>query len=600
MTICALWYVAVAGAVVSAGPKAEVRLVDKGKAVATLSSGSVGLAATERLVTMVEQISGADLAAGTGGAVLYIGSAAAQETGVDLPSLELGEEGFVILAEPGKVVLAGNNQRSTDYAVSTFLERFCGVRWYWPHELGTVVPRKETISVRVGQSVERPAFAVRWIGNDAEWSRHNKLNVVAEEDIGVGFKWFVHTWLNLVPPEEYAQDHPEYYALVKGVREQPSRGRQTQLCTSNPAVADAAARTIIQLADEEPNLRIVSIDPMDTNRMCECDQCTALDEEGAEGGRRHSRRVILFYKEVAERVAKAKPDLMLKGIVYWSYVEPPFDTSIRLPDNVMLQLCRFECHNHGLDDPSCPFNKKHMDSLEGWRAICKNLLLYEYYWKVAWREAPWPILHALKRDLPYAKKIGILGVASQHAHNFGSHGVVYYVAAKLLWDSEADVDVLCEDYHRSLFGEQAGKELLAYWKLVEDAAIRTGVHIAVQNPYREHLALFTPELIEQLESHLSRAEDLAENDTIRQRVRLVRIAHDHTVNMVNYLREIKACTTENGEGTLTAEQIKRLEPQAAAIGEYVNRHSGSGAIAPVNGYTRRLMQPEHVAKILGP
>lgn len=600
MNACALLCLVVTGAVVSAMPRAEVRLVDQGKAVAMLSPASVGEAATERLVSMLKEVSGADLAAATAGAMVYVGPRAAEEAGVDLASLDLGEEGFAILIEPGWVLLAGNNERSTGYAVSTFLERYAGVRWYWPHELGTVIPRKEWISAPTGRSIEQPAFAIRWIGNDAEWARNNKLNVVAEEDIGVRFKWFVHTWLHLVPPEGYAEDHPEYYALVKGGREKPSRGRQTQLCTSNPAVADAAARTIIRLADEEPNLRVVSIDPMDTNRMCECEQCQALDEEGAEGGRRHSRRVILFYKAVAERVAKVKPDLMLKGIVYWSYIEPPFDTSIRLPENVMLQLCRFECHNHGLDEPSCPFNKRHVESLDGWTRICKNLLLYEYYWKVAWREAPWPILHTLKRDLPYAKKRAILGVASQHTHNFGSHGVGYYVAAKLLWDPEADVGALCEDYHFGLFGQKAGKELLAYWNVVEDGAIRTGVHIAVQNPYREHLALFTPELLAQLESHLARAEQLAETDTIRQRVRMVRIAHDHTVNMVNYLREIEVCTTENGEGTLTAEQLERLEAQAAAIGKYVEQHSGSGAIAPVNNYTRRLMQPKDVARVLGP
>jgi len=576
----------------------EVCLVRAGRAHARLSPQSAAHPAGRRLAEMIKRVTGADLADGPDQTTIFVGPAAAEQAGLALARLDLGDEGYVLFARPGKLVLAGRNDRSTDYAVSTFLERYAGVRWFWPGELGTVIPRKDAILVPVGEWVEKPDFAIRWIGNDEAWARHNKLNVVAGKDIGVRFQWFVHTWLDLVPPEKYAEAHPEYYAMRRGKRRKPSRREQMQLCTSNPQVADAAAATILQLVRQDPSIKIVSIDPMDNDRFCECPACRALDEPDAPPERRRSRRVVLFYKAVAERVAQERPDLLLKGIAYWSYVAPPADPTVRLPDNVVIQLCRFECHNHGLNDPNCPFNARHVASLRGWQRIAKHLMLYEYYWKVAWNELPWPIAHTLKADYPFLRKLGVMGVASQHAHNFGSHGLGYYLAAKLLWDAEADVDALVEDYHLSPFGPQAGRELLAYYKQIEQAAIASGVHLAVQRPYREVLAIFTAELLEQLEARLQKAEAAPLTPAQRARVRLVRIAHDHTVNVVRYLQAVDQAVARNGKAELTDEQKKRLGQQAAAIMRFVERYSKTGAIAGPNNYTRRLTDPQHVARCL--
>ncbi len=200
-----------------------VCLVEDGELVAGLAELSVGNPAAERLVSVLRRVTGPDLSAGRAGVTLCVGRAAAEQAGVDLESFGLGEEGYVILADTSKVVIAGLNDRSTDYAVSTFLERCAGVRWYWPGELGTVIPKRSAIAVPAGQVVERPAFWIRWVGNDAEWAKRNKLNVVANENVGLRFKWFVHTWLNLVPATKYAEEHPKYYALIDGKRKEPSQ-----------------------------------------------------------------------------------------------------------------------------------------------------------------------------------------------------------------------------------------------------------------------------------------------------------------------------------------------------------------------------------------
>jgi len=55
-------------------------------------------------------------------------------------------------------------RRGTLFGVYAFLERFAGVRMYFPGELGTCVPKAERITVQEGRIEESPAFSVRRYG----------------------------------------------------------------------------------------------------------------------------------------------------------------------------------------------------------------------------------------------------------------------------------------------------------------------------------------------------------------------------------------------------------------------------------------------------
>ena len=55
-------------------------------------------------------------------------------------------------------------RRGTLFGVYAFLERFAGVRMYFPGELGTCIPKAERIAVAEGRVEESPAFSVRRYG----------------------------------------------------------------------------------------------------------------------------------------------------------------------------------------------------------------------------------------------------------------------------------------------------------------------------------------------------------------------------------------------------------------------------------------------------
>jgi hypothetical protein len=54
-------------------------------------------------------------------------------------------------------ILANMYERATLFAVYEFLERFAGVRFYFPGELGTVTPRKSVITVPACDILNAPA-----------------------------------------------------------------------------------------------------------------------------------------------------------------------------------------------------------------------------------------------------------------------------------------------------------------------------------------------------------------------------------------------------------------------------------------------------------
>lgn len=511
----------------------------------------------------------------------------------------LSAEGYIVRSSPGAVLLAGKSELALYYAVDRFLEKELSVRWFMPGEIGEVVPRTRTVTVGPADERWEPCFAMRWVGK-GEWARRNGMNVAVDCGGEFKVKWFVHTFTRLLPPERYADEHPEYYALVDGTRVgrtgKPSR---VQLCTSNPDVVRQVADSIIRIREEEPDLRMISLDPMDSQVFCQCDRCRGLDEPGAGPHNAVSRRLVLFYSQVADLVRGRFPDLLIKSIAYQKYAAPPLDPTLRLGDTNVIQLCRFMCHNHALSDTSCPYNRAYAKYLLDWRERAKNVALYEYYNKVSWLELPWPIVHTLRKDIPWFRDLGLFGLATQYRENLGSNGLVYYVAARLLRDPDTDVDALLRDFYEKFYADAAGP-MREYYEALEDAAAQPKLHLARQRPYAEAVALFTPELLRKLDGCVERAELAASGAQVKARVALVRASLDYAKVCVEYLRALDNVRRESPTPWVGDQVIERAR---AAGAPYINRirallDAGAKvrAVQPnlEGGYVQRLLDPAGV------
>ena len=96
----------------------------------------------------------------------------AKQLGLDLNKLD--RDGYYIRTAGNRILMigrdnptanppvhVGNHERATLFATLEFLERFCGVRFYFPGEMGTVIPRRKEIVLPGIDLSDRPDWQYR-------------------------------------------------------------------------------------------------------------------------------------------------------------------------------------------------------------------------------------------------------------------------------------------------------------------------------------------------------------------------------------------------------------------------------------------------------
>jgi hypothetical protein len=480
------------------------------------------------------------------------GTQKARAAGVAPDERRMGRDGFALRSAPGGLIVLGNNELGTVFGVYELLERCFDVRWFMPGELGEQVPRRD--SLRLGQMnlVFNPSFRVRWVC-EGEWSLHQRMNVavkVGERIVGINWKWHFHTFRTLIPPEKYYAEHPDYFALVKGKRTvTESKTHENQLCTANPEVVREVAKKLIATLDAEPGVEIIALSPNDGGGFCECEQCQALDEPGRDWFARYSRRLATFNSEVAKLVSKRYPRVLIKTGAYAMYARPPLDKDYRPALNQIVQLCHlYFCHNHTIGRAACEAgrtytpkaefqpNQEFRKVLDQWLELSPHVFVYEYYTVGGISRAglPWPLVHTIGKDIPYYHKRGVEGFYTQASEGrFYQLGLNYYLAAKLCWNAELNVDALLADYFEKFYGPAVAPmreyfmgmdRSLEQWNGCVSYGLQGVTGLKVIGP-----KIFTPEVMAQMGSHLEQAEQLAKGDeTLAKRVGLARRMYDET------------------------------------------------------------------------
>jgi len=542
-------------------------------------------------------------------------TALAAEKGLLKRAQGLGDEGLLMYADEDGLCLLGGGDLGTCYAVYAFLEEKLGVRWFNPDPLGEIVPAKPTIEIGRVDETQQPDFKMRWIGHD-EWALRLRQNVRLPDD-SLGLKVFAsaHTFRRFIPPAKHFDEHPEWFALVGGKRQQFEGSHRNQLCTSNPEVLNLTVARMRQTLDEDPNLDIITLFPNDGLGFCECAASKALDEDtmyaveqvngqwssiGPEKGRTLSRRMTIFYRDAAKQLLESHPDKYMQAGIYSCYLLAPLDKSLRMPDNCLGQLCHGACHNHAITDPNCEVNAAFKQAMEEWAAVGPNLCFYEYYYKVAALDLPFPIIHSMRQDLPWLRDIGLFGIYTQYKNNYWTIGLNYYVAAKLLWNADLDVDALLEDYYRKMYGA-AAEPMREYWDAYEQAAIASNIHLAAE--YADLPKLFPAGLITAQGERLNRAAELADTDEVAQRIERARLVLDYVTVCMDYMAEVMKLAEQLTEQRWQSQgaDYSTLQTHSEKVEAFLVEHKDTNCFgSKVSSYVRRFISPANaVNRVLG-
>ncbi|MDX1387894.1 MAG: DUF4838 domain-containing protein, partial [Acidobacteriota bacterium] len=410
---------------------------------------------------------------------IYVGdTSAARALGIDPAAL--GAEEWVIRTTGGRLVLAGGRPRGTLYAVYHLLEDVVGVRWWTPYDES--VPGKRRLRFRNLAERGEPAFAYRDVhGIDGPpvfcaRSRVNghfaRLSPEYGGTIGYGPPKQVHTFGLYVDPDEYFEDHPEYFSEIDGERTPV----QTQLCLTNEDLRDLVIgklRAYIEQSRESARAAgqeapsLFAISPNDWARPCQCALCSAVVERtGAESG------VLLdFVNHVAEAIEEEYPEVTIDTLGYYYTFPPPRE--IRPRDNVVVRvagLLERDFSSSVLDTN----NTVYREGVESWATIAPRMRIWDYtvtFGKDG--DLPLPNLLYLAEDYRYYLDLGVDGLFVQHEHPISAdlRDLKLWVLLKILEDPRQDTDRLIREFTDGYYGK-AGKYVRRYLRLLDEAAGR--------------------------------------------------------------------------------------------------------------------------------
>ena len=453
---------------------------------------------------------------------------------------DLDPEGFKIKTIGDNLVLVGRKPSGTEFAVYTFLEKYLGVRWFWPGDLGEVVPASKKIEVGQIDLREEPDYKMRLIG-EAEtgpnepslWGKRNKRG-------GSVRGKFNGCFYEMLPPEKYAKTHPEYFSLVNGIR----KTQDAQLCTTNPEVIKICADYVRDYFDKHKNVDVFTIEENDWVGFCECEKCRALDTgdklklfsekppfhvppfaPGRFGeGYSISDRMFTFANQMAEEISKTHPDKYVSMSSYSWHANLPKKIK-KLHRNLFFQTTS-SCIGHWYK----PRRNEDYDQLKEWAEIANNITIYEYYVNALWPNMYRLVPTLIGESIPQYYKLGARYFFSQGCEDYAISGLNYYVASKLLWDTTLDVKQILEDYYAKCYGK-AGRPMKKFFERLEnawkDATINGNLYrsqrvLCTGRAYEQFLTIFKPGVLEDCRRYLDEAEKLAENDLIKKRIEFMR------------------------------------------------------------------------------
>ncbi|HCK54451.1 MAG TPA: hypothetical protein DIC23_14630, partial [Planctomycetaceae bacterium] len=346
------------------------------------------------------------------------------------------DEACVIKVTEQAVVLVGRNDAATGHAVYSLLERL-GVRWLQPSLAWEVVPRRKSVSVRIGQQVMAPHFDRRgglavsatkmddsWADSMQSFARRNRLG--GWDHIGNG-----HSYGFIVNRDQF-QKHPEYFGLWQGQRS------RLQLCTTHPDVIRLAIQRARDDWCKNSDARLVCISPNDGNTgFCECERCAKL--RFARGN--HSDLILELANEVARAIRQEHPKRYVTFYADYHCVGAPL--KVKPEKNIVFWIPQWNVdRSHPITHPR---QKRFRDALASWSKFGNPIHLYLYYTSYNhWLY--YPLTHCFRVDFPQFVKYGVRGVYSQSQPNWGTQGLNLYLYSRLAWDPMLDVDELVAEF----------------------------------------------------------------------------------------------------------------------------------------------------------
>ena len=388
----------------------------------------------------------------SGNAILVGRSQFTDDLGIDSEAMK--PSSFLVRTFPGKVAIIGRDRNTgpehvrengTLWGVCDFLERFVGIRWYYPGELGTVVPLLENLVIPAVHVQDSAHFPKRHI-----WRFHGALKNMPPRLAGDGRAGahFRNEDTSGIPTashtfgewrKRYGKDHPEYFQMMKdGSR------KSSQLCFSEPGVL----KQLLQNLEDNPR-KTIPVSPIDTPLKCQCERCLPKVDTHSFLSE-YSQVIGEFLHKLAVEAKQRWPEKTVVFLPYQNYAAPP--KGLTFPDNVVAIVCGMRTLAN-YKEPEIYADERAI--LDGWKKILKRPIAHWHYlcWPDDCTSAPFQFRHVMKTFFKdYGDSIGSFvdsGIDWSRKH------LTMYLLCRLLWNPDFDVEAAFEEYCRLMYGKAA-------------------------------------------------------------------------------------------------------------------------------------------------
>jgi hypothetical protein len=394
----------------------------------------------------------------------------------DLPSA------FALRVAADRIDIRGLGGEGTLFGIYELLEQL-GVRWYAPGDWGRVVPEARTLRLAVQLTVQSPSLKIRSLGG---WMAPNT-------------GWWIR--------QRQGRDI-ERATGRHGMPGNPPKGTGGQTCLSGghaPGALEAVVAGIRQELENNPGRREISLGPHDGGGYCQCDGCRALDGDSWDPLRKApamTDRYIGFFNRVLEALDKDYPDLRLAWYVYAAHFFPPKHV---VPNpRIIHTFAPIDLdRNRGMDNPMGTDRHIFKHIIEGWSAFKPAAMNYRgYYNNLACPQFPWSQIDRVRHEIPALQALGFDAFTVEVIRqSWASSVITPYVAARVMWNVETDVDALLAEFYKLFYGP-AEDPMRAYLEGLESAFRDT--------PYRTggsavYFPIFDVARRDTLRGHLDRA-----------------------------------------------------------------------------------------------
>lgn len=439
------------------------------------------------------------LVKGTGKIALHVGDLElAAQMKLDINALD--RDGFYIRSAGKQLLIIGRDdrrayplsnagyvERATLFGVQDFLERFAGVRYYFPGEMGTIIPRKKEIVLPGVDIAERPdmqhrTFYFKTWGPIMEGQRFEYSGAPKNWRQLSAFQLRTSTlyipnchglgYLGLV--ERFGKTHPEYFALNKNGRRWNAEVKMGNsnydlghLCFSNMDLKNEIYQDAVALLTGKPassrgvqnghgrvawgfphRKPFFNLMPNDGMPPCYCEKCKEIFAGGDK--KKIGNFMWNYFSSFAKKLQKDKIPGFVTCMAYAEYKAIP---DCDIPSNVILQLALT-----GPYDERLPSQKDNDRLLRAWH---KKLGTKPYLWLyptkaravVGWipNSTPRAMGSFLKRQADHTFGAFLESETDVWLFGFLNH----YVAAKVMWNASTDVDKLLDEHYKLMYGAAA-------------------------------------------------------------------------------------------------------------------------------------------------